>query len=492
MMKRGLDSGNSGGDVVEPPSKRPAPDPSNDNMLHARHVEKIQPQERKAYAHEIVEEAVWMYTKGRYRDIPKLLKLVPVISNWSIVQSVQPKSWDERHEDIARLLYEATQKLGGLPVKAMQFVGLRDDIREPYKKWFSKAQDVFEVVSPTEHVNEKISAFADLVIDPRPQKSASIAQVHFGTFQGKDCVVKVQHKHARETYQADLVTMKELGEKVNKYAEANGAKVMLASLSDRLCEVVEQELDFNLEAEAQKFFYEKLGTNIKIPMVYGSTENVLVMERLHGWTGAEIVSSWKRGEPMDVLGPTHRDTIYTAFATMVFKHKKVHIDAHPGNFMVLRDGGVALLDFGQTIDIPTELSNKLEAFFLNMPDREGLEKQDKVKEWLDLVGIKATKGKEIDTANLLFFGAESKLFAVTENIDPKCVTIVLVLLYLSRLENTASKLRHDLRLEDRTDKRAVMNKFKTVLMQTKHFIRSVQAGRRNVTSYEVMQAAIKP
>ena len=140
----------------------------------------------------------------------------------------------------------------GLPVKAMQFVGLRDDLPEGHRSWFSKAQEDTDFRSPESHVRQQLLPFADLRWDAEPVKSASIAQVHLAEWRGKPAVAKVQHQHVREEFRTDLNIMSELGKYVDKHEEARGAGVVLAALAEKLEPTVEAETNFAMEAANQK------------------------------------------------------------------------------------------------------------------------------------------------------------------------------------------------------------------------------------------------
>merc|ERR550539_2223813 len=86
------------------------------------------------------------------------------------------------------------------------------------------------------------------------------------------------------------------------------------------------------------------------------------MERLRGWTGSEVVSSLRQKTIVDKFCPEQRDVVYRAYATMILNFGFAQIDAHPGNLMVLDDGRVALLDFGQCVTLD-ERSRSLLAEF---------------------------------------------------------------------------------------------------------------------------------
>ena len=210
-------------------------------------------EKRRELAKAVVDAGIDIYVNGRVNDFLPLQTLGGYLPG-SVTKYFQLSllPWEDRHAHIAKLLYVGAMRLGGLPVKAMQFVGLRDDLPEGYRSWFSRAQEDTDFRSPESHVKQQLSSFADLRWDAEPVKSASIAQVHLAEWRGKPAVAKVQHQHVREEFRTDLNIMSELGKYVDKHEEARGAGVVLAALAEKLEPTVEAETNFAMEAANQK------------------------------------------------------------------------------------------------------------------------------------------------------------------------------------------------------------------------------------------------
>jgi len=425
--------------------------------------------DRRDFAFSVVESAIGIYKKGVVADIFH----VQTINRWlQWAKLPRPEAarvlpWDERHFAIAQLLYDSAMRVGGISVKAMQFVGLRDDLPMGYREWFSKAQEATAIRSPPSHV-EKVLAdackdFQHVSCEKEPVKSASIAQVHFGIWQGRQAVFKVQHPHVRTEYLTDLRIMEDLGRHVDKYDEARGAAVMLRAIADKLRPLVDMETDFSKEAANQQRCRSSFNGDVVVAEVFHASELVLVMERLPGMTAAEVIKCWERGEALDHFGPKQRGAVYDAYATMIFGHRFFQIDAHPGNFLALTDGTgrVALLDFGQCCE-PSEASLKRLIDFARAAPGSEKESVDsaKTKAWLGTLGVDVDEARADAAAKLLVYGGQSALFPATENMQPEAVPVILILLYLSRFENTAAQWRKKLGLADEVDHFAVLRAFK--------------------------------
>src|SRR6516164_7322679 len=104
-----------------------------------------------------------------------------------------------------------------------------------------------------------------------------------------------------------------------------------------------EELD--LRIEARNIAAVASSSRVRVPAVYGqwSTSRVLVMEYLDG-------VAVRDAEP--VLAESHTDRhglargLLAAMLGQVMAEGTFHADPHPGNVLVLRDGQLALIDFG--------------------------------------------------------------------------------------------------------------------------------------------------
>ena len=189
------------------------------------------------------------------------------------------------------------------------------------------------------------------------------------------------------------------------------------------------------------------------------------MQKLEGITAAEAIAGWKQGGggggvQNDLFGREQRDVVYSAFADMVLKHGFFQMDAHPGNLMVLKDGRLALLDFGQCCEPTEEQHRRFRHFALAAPTSQEAAKDTKnLKSWLANMGIEVTEEKAEATAELLFYGAKSSMFPDTDKIDPEIMPLLLIVLYLSRFENTVAQLRVQAGFRDAEDHFAVLRAF---------------------------------
>lgn len=188
---------------------------------------------------------------------------------------------------------------------------------------------------------DRFSTFIDT-----PVASASIGQVHKAVWSdGREVAVKIQYPGADEALRADLKTMQRMVGVVKQLAP--GADVQ--GVVDELIARTEMELDYRLEADNQRAFanaYEG-HPRFAIPHVVASAPKVIVQEWIDGLPMAEII---RRGTP------DQRDLIGTRLLELTFDAPRrlgmLHGDAHPGNFMLLPDDRMGVLDFGAVAPLP--------------------------------------------------------------------------------------------------------------------------------------------
>jgi predicted unusual protein kinase regulating ubiquinone biosynthesis (AarF/ABC1/UbiB family) len=416
-------------------------------------------QERREYVFRVVKQAIDIYVGGVTRDYGSMFSM----------GLIGKADWDARHEQIAKLLFEEGMKLGGVSLKSMQFMSLRNDFQESYKKYFSKAQEE-ATTSPIEHVLTQLKGVVHPVINlqQQPFKSASISQVHQGQLEnGTSVVVKVQHPGIKDLFVDDLQLLADVGVYCDTYKEAQGAAVMLQSIASKLQGLMTQELDFRAEAASQRRIREGLAQNghAIVPQVFDDSDTVLVMEMLPHVTCTEAMKELKAGRRPELLTEAHRDNIFEAYATMLFKLKFTQADAHPGNIMVsASNDDIALLDFGQCVEVLPETYFILRRFVENGPStQQEIDDADRMKSLMATLGIQASRKQAVNVAKLLCFGQGKGLFPQIDYIKEDIIPLLIIILYLSRLESTAStyRLRHG--FNDRHDPFAVMKSFKKVI-----------------------------
>lgn len=258
--------------------------------------------------------------------------------------------------------------LGELKGGAMKFgqalsvleSALPEEMTEPYREQLTKLQDSAPPM-PTQTVRDALERElgADwkqqlVWLDGGPSAAASIGQVHQGRWHdGREVAVKVQYPGAGDALRADLRQLARLTRTIAPLVPGVELKPLVAELQAR----AEDELDYHLEAEAQRAFAEAFrdDPDIVVPDVVAVGETVLVTEWLDSHSSlASVIADGSREE---------RDHYGELLVRFLFsgpvRTGMLHADPHPGNFRVVPEadgspGRMGVLDYGAVARLPEQ------------------------------------------------------------------------------------------------------------------------------------------
>ena len=180
-----------------------------------------------------------------------------------------------------------------------------------------------------------------------PAAAASIGQVHRGVWHdGRPVAVKVQYPGAAEALRADLRQIARAARLFGALVPGIDIKPLVAELQDRVVE----ELDYGMEAAAQNRFAEAFAADpdIVIPGVVEQAGTVLVTEWVDSRSSlARLIAEGSADER------NHYGQLYVRF---LFSGPKLtgmlHADPHPGNYRILPDGRLGVVDYGAVARLP--------------------------------------------------------------------------------------------------------------------------------------------
>jgi predicted unusual protein kinase regulating ubiquinone biosynthesis (AarF/ABC1/UbiB family) len=176
-----------------------------------------------------------------------------------------------------------------------------------------------------------------------PLASASLGQVHRAVLEdGRAVVVKVQYPGVGDSLLGDLDNVSLMVKTVSKAHKRIDGTAYFQELREEML----LELDYRREARLCQEFVrgvERL-PDLKVPEVMESrtTGRVLTLELLEGLTLKDWVVTDPSPEERFRVARQLIRAIYGPF----FCAGEIHADPHPGNFMVMKDGRLGLLDFG--------------------------------------------------------------------------------------------------------------------------------------------------
>ena len=199
-------------------------------------------------------------------------------------------------------------------------------------------------------------------VSENPLGSASIAQVHSAVLNNGDQVVlKIQRPGIVQTINDDLNVLYFIAELLEKYIPET-RPFNPVGMVDEYFKTLQLETNFVVEANNIRRMKEnfKDDHNMVIPNVYFdlTTERVLVMEELKGKPLSQIPS-------LKDLGIDADDVVkkgLKAYLKMVFVDGFFHGDLHAGNFFILPENKIGLIDFG----VVGRLNTKTQMAIVNM------------------------------------------------------------------------------------------------------------------------------
>ncbi|MGD0925483.1 MAG: AarF/ABC1/UbiB kinase family protein [Streptosporangiaceae bacterium] len=229
---------------------------------------------------------------------------------------------------------------------------LPPEIAGPYRATLTKLQESAPPL-PARAVHQVLAqdlgpswrgAFAEF--DDTPRAAASIGQVHRAVWQdGRQVAVKIQYPGAGQALLSDFNQLSRAARLFGIIMPGLEVKPLLDELRARVAE----EIDYQLEATSQQTFADAYADDpdIYVPPVVQSTDHVLITEWMDGTPLAKIIESGSQEE---------RNRAGILFTRFLFSGPAraglLHADPHPGNFRMLDDGRLGVLDFGAVDRLP--------------------------------------------------------------------------------------------------------------------------------------------
>jgi predicted unusual protein kinase regulating ubiquinone biosynthesis (AarF/ABC1/UbiB family) len=266
-----------------------------------------------------------------------------------VAQEIQQRTADQ----IFRVLGElkgGAMKLG--QALSIFEAALPPEIAGPYRATLTKLQESAPPL-PARTVHQVLDRelgadwrdnFAEF--NDTPAAAASIGQVHEAVWHdGQRVAVKIQYPGAGRALIGDFNQLSRAGRLFGLLMPGLDVKPLLDELKDRVTE----ELNYELEAMSQQMFADayKGDPDISVPNVVMATDQVLVSEWMDGTPLSMIISDGSKEE---------RDRAGILLVRFLFSGPSraglLHADPHPGNFRLLDDGRLGVLDFGAVDRLP--------------------------------------------------------------------------------------------------------------------------------------------
>ena len=196
--------------------------------------------------------------------------------------------------------------------------------------------------------------------EPSAMGSGSVAQVHRATLHdGTDVVVKVLHAGVERKVNEDLEVMAAIAAFLEE-RDPEIAQYRPATIVAEFDKMIRGAIDLgqersNLQRFTNNFVAEP---DVVIPTAYPqfSSTRVVTMSRLVGQPLGDRAALEQAGWDVDALVRRAAEV----YLEMIFRDGVFHADPHPGNFLLLDDKRLGILDFGDVGYVSAQRRSQLE------------------------------------------------------------------------------------------------------------------------------------
>lgn len=232
---------------------------------------------------------------------------------------------------------------------------LPEEFMAPYREQLTKLQDSAPPMSAQQVEAQMVAGlgagwrerFAEF--NDTATAAASIGQVHKAVWHdGRVVAVKIQYPGAADAIKSDLNQLSRFSRLFGLMAPGLDLKSLMAELKERVVE----ELDYLNESKiARRFAAAYEGhPDFFVPHVVAASHNVMVTEWVDSRPLSQIIASGTQ-EERDHFGQLYLRFLLSGPSIAGW----MHADPHPGNFRVMADGRLAVLDFGAAAELPDGL-----------------------------------------------------------------------------------------------------------------------------------------
>jgi predicted unusual protein kinase regulating ubiquinone biosynthesis (AarF/ABC1/UbiB family) len=291
--------------------------------------------------------------QGRFHRLRKLAGLSAQLGADVLKNSARRLAGQDANlmsKGMAEKLVATLGDLKGAAMKFGQAVSMDPDLLTPeVRQVLARLQNqapamLYDTVARV--VREELGAPPEALFrefSQEPLAAASLGQVHRAVLQdGRAVAVKVQYPGVADSLGGDLDNLGLLVKTVSKATQVAEGTAYFQELRAELL----LELDYRREARLCEGFAQSVARlpELKVPDVIPerSSGRVLTLELLEGQTLKDWVVT---GPPPAERFRVARQLIRAIYGPFFFAGE-IHADPHPGNFMVLKDGRLGLLDFG--------------------------------------------------------------------------------------------------------------------------------------------------
>lgn len=273
---------------------------------------------------------------------------------------------------VGRMTYETLRDMGPTFVKIGQFISTRSDIFG--KEFTDELKELQDNVTPM--ATQDIQPLIDSIkpnfqsIESEPLAAASIGQVHYGVLKnGQDVAIKFKRVGIDKTIHQDFSLLLSIIDGIKLLFVNRQITEIEISLREYY-QLLQEEINFKNEVENMKTFKEKCSSVkfIKVPTPVESlcTNDIIVME----YVPSIKINDISAIDQLEFNKSLMSEKLLESFFTQIVDYGFVHIDPHPGNVGVTKQGKIVFYDYGMFVKLDNVMKKNLKNLFLALYDRD--------------------------------------------------------------------------------------------------------------------------
>lgn len=297
-------------------------------------------------------ELVGILFKHGFSDMVRRLNLAAPLAHFSkLLRYSTPREYFQLSPAVRFRM--ALEEMGPTFVKLGQILATRVDLLDP--EWIQeleKLQDRAPKVEWEELRTQLTTAWGKApeeifaVIDQEPIGTASMAQVHRAVMKtGEEVVLKIRRPGIKHKIASDLRIMHQVAKIMNSQSE-DLRRYQPEQVIAEFHKSLNRELDFTLEGKHA----ERMASNLKsynyivVPKVYWewTRECVNVQQFIKGIPARNVEAIKRAGLDTRLIARRGAEICWRMMLIDGF----FHADPHPGNFLILPNNRIAMLDYG--------------------------------------------------------------------------------------------------------------------------------------------------
>ena len=258
------------------------------------------------------------------------------------------------HEKNAQDIFDSLSELKGGALKVAQMLSLDSNtLPQEYLQKFAEAQYKTPPLSYPLVVKTFKKSFKKEPLkifdhfNKAAVNAASMGQVHKASKDGIDLAVKIQYPGVAESVQSDLKVAALVAKQLLKL---NPVEIdhYLQEVQERLLEETDYLHELEQSVKLSKLCQEINGVHFPKYYPEWSSQNILTMEWLSGQHLNEYLSQDPDQSSRNRLG----QALWDFYQFQIHHLNELHADPHPGNFIILENGDLGIIDFGCTKTLP--------------------------------------------------------------------------------------------------------------------------------------------